>query len=69
MPVRTQATGTGFQIIEAGRGKPLRPTSVALTVRVPLAFRLALRRWAFEENLTMSQLVQRELRPPAKLRQ
>ncbi len=69
MPVRTRAKGTSFQIIEGGRGKPLRPTPVELTVRVPLAFRLALRRWAFDENLTMSQLIQRELRPPSKSRQ
>jgi hypothetical protein len=68
MPVRTRAKGMRFQIIEGGGGgrKPLRPTPVELTVRVPLAFRIALRRWAFDENLTMSQLIQRELRPPSK---
>jgi len=58
----------GFQIIEGGRGKPQRAAPVALTVRVSFAYRLALRRWAFEENITMSQLIQRESRPPSNSR-
>jgi hypothetical protein len=66
MPLRSRPKGTSLQLIEGGRGKPQRPAMVELTVRVPLVYRLALRRWAFEENVTMSELVQRELRPPSR---
>jgi hypothetical protein len=56
----------GWRVLDGGRS-PARtgPKSVELTFRVPLEFRTALKYWAMQERLTMTQLIRRELRPPS----
>jgi hypothetical protein len=47
-----------------GRGKRLHAGFVQMTLRVPLGYRNHIKRWALDRNLTMSELVVMELKPP-----
>lgn len=55
-----------WRVLDGGRS-PTRtgPKTVELTFRVPLEFRTALKYWAMQERLTMTQLIRREVRPPS----
>lgn len=69
MPATNRVKGSGLRLIEGGRDQPPQLKHVvSLTVRVPWDYRHALRVWAVEESITMSELVQRELQPPQRPR-